>query len=320
MRSLVGYEYDWIRKHSNSMVRYFRGYPPRGDFFYHLMMQLFIKDSGLRSTSGYVPLIHLIVYFDLGKGFCHFIGRSDTDLNIRDKDGQTPLSIATQKGDITTLRILLEKDCVDVNSVDKAGKTPLHCSVHLSKVTKLLLENDRVKINSKTRPGLTALSLAARGGYVDTVKVLLKHVGVDIDSKCKSGATALSYVAGSASVVGYHRLGFSSETSRVEMAKALIECGAQVNSQDDFGRTPLVYAAMLGLKDVVDVLLEHGAVVDLPDNDGRTPLCWAAMKGTLETFNMLLERDADIGVGSRSFYLPTSSRDILTTNTKIIVR
>ncbi|KAI5785970.1 ankyrin repeat-containing domain protein [Pyronema domesticum] len=199
--------------------------------------------------------------------------------------------------------MLLESDCVDVNPIDETDRTPLHHSGHLSDAIKLLLENDKVDITSKTERGLTALSPATRGVCVDTAKVLLKHTGLDIDSKCDQGATPLSYVAGHARTIGGFGPGFSledSEIRRVEMAKALIECRAQVNSQDKDGRTPLVCAAMLGLKGVLDVLLEHGALVDLPDNDGRTPLCWAAMKGKLETFNVLLERDADIGVKDQS--------------------
>ena len=46
---------------------------------------------------------------------------------------------------------------------------------------------------------------------------------------------------------------------------------------DDYGRTPLLYAAQKGHGEVVEMLLERGDVnPDHPDNDGRTPLSHAA--------------------------------------------
>jgi ankyrin repeat protein len=46
-----------------------------------------------------------------------------------------------------------------------------------------------------------------------------------------------------------------------ELAKALIENGADVDSKDSHGRTPLSYAAWSGHEAVVKLLLEKGADV-----------------------------------------------------------
>lgn len=74
----------------------------RRRFFQHLVGDMFSKIPRSTSTSEYAALIHLIAHAGLGKGFCHFLKRSDTDLNMRDENGQTPLSIAAQYGNINS--------------------------------------------------------------------------------------------------------------------------------------------------------------------------------------------------------------------------
>ena len=52
----------------------------------------------------------------------------------------------------------------------------------------------------------------------------------------------------------------------------LLEGGAQVNLQDNFGRSPLMIASECGILKNVNTLLEHGAEVDLQDEEGRSAL------------------------------------------------
>lgn len=47
------------------------------------------------------------------------------DVNLRDPDGRTPLSLAAEIGHIAVVRLLLETGRVDVNSKDCDGHTPL---------------------------------------------------------------------------------------------------------------------------------------------------------------------------------------------------
>jgi ankyrin repeat protein len=63
------------------------------------------------------------------------------------------------------------------------------------------------------------------------------------------------------------------------LVKLLLEKGAEVDSTDAGGRTPLSWAARNGHEGVVKLLLEKGAEVDSKENGGRTPLWWAARNG-----------------------------------------
>ena len=56
----------------------------------------------------------------------------------------------------------------------------------------------------------------------------------------------------------------------------LIEHGANVNSLDREGRTPLHIAVYYSLEGIVRILLRNGADINAEDNSGQTPLCIAA--------------------------------------------
>jgi len=62
----------------------------------------------------------------------------------------------------------------------------------------------------------------------------------------------------------------------IEIIKMLLNRGARVNDQDQAGRTPLMGAAMqYGSLEVVHLLLEAGAEVNARDSKGTTALMWA---------------------------------------------
>ncbi len=52
----------------------------------------------------------------------------------------------------------------------------------------------------------------------------------------------------------------------------LLKNDADVNSEDEEGRTPLHYAAMYGSLGAVKLLIQNGADINACDGDGKTPL------------------------------------------------
>ncbi len=76
----------------------------------------------------------------------------------------------------------------------------------------------------------------------------------------------------------------SGDTARVV---ELIDRGADVNTQDNCGYTPLIQAAWRGHTDIATLLIEGGADVNAKGSDGHTPLLWATVNGHTDIIKLL---------------------------------
>lgn len=88
-------------------------------------------------------------------------------------------------------------------------------------------------------------------------------------------------------------LNFAAINNRMDIAKSLLEDGANVNEKNRVGNTPLHLAIINDSPDMVSLLLEYGANVNEKNNSGNTPLHLAKGKGA-EIAKLLLEKGADI--------------------------
>jgi ankyrin repeat protein len=85
----------------------------------------------------------------------------------------------------------------------------------------------------------------------------------------------------------------SNKKERSDVAKFLIECGTNVNSQDKNNRTPLHFALQFGHLDTARLLLDHGADANAVDSNHVTPIHLASQHGYLEIVKLLLLRGAN---------------------------
>lgn len=85
-----------------------------------------------------------------------------------------------------------------------------------------------------------------------------------------------------------------------EIVMALIESGAEVNAEDEYGNTPLHWAVKGGRREVAEALIEREATIDARDRDGFTPLITAAVDNRDDMFRTLLQNGADINTTSNS--------------------
>lgn len=79
---------------------------------------------------------------------------------------------------------------------------------------------------------------------------------------------------------------------RLEMAKVLVDHGADVNAADRYGNTALMSAAWHGAE-MTTLLLDHGAEVNSGGKSGWIALVNAAKKNHLDVVRLLLSRGAD---------------------------
>src|SRR5215831_3451609 len=161
------------------------------------------------------------------------------------QDGQTALMLAIKTGDVALADMLI-KAGANVNTVEKFHKqTPLMWAIAAQKnaaeMVKLLLSKGAdvkpralytdwpSQITSEPRAqyrpvgGLTALLYAARDGCYDCVDALLK-VGADVNMPTPEGVTPLMLAL---------------DNDHNDVAKLLLDRGANLQLWDWWGRTPL---------------------------------------------------------------------------------
>ena len=117
---------------------------------------------------------------------------------------------------------------------------------------------DADTLSSKNENGFTPLILAIYYGHQEASIYLIEQ-GVEVNYISQEG-TALN----GAAVKGY-----------VQLAKMLLENGADPNLSDASGNTPLIYSAMIGHEEMAELLLNHKANKNQKDSRGWTALDWA---------------------------------------------
>ena len=93
---------------------------------------------------------------------------------------------------------------------------------------------------------------------------------------------------------GWTALHLASENGHVDLARMLIECGADVSTHEKDGWTALHLASNYGHVDLAQMLIERGGDVLAQEKDGWTALHLASENGHVDLAQMLVERGADV--------------------------
>jgi ankyrin repeat protein len=107
---------------------------------------------------------------------------------------------------------------------------------------------------------------------------------------------------------GSTTLHFAAANGHVEIARLLIQNGAEVNVRSNYGNTPLHLAAIRGQVDVLHLLVENDADLEAQNNYGQRALHCAARYGHLPIIQELISRyhvdiNARVNDGSTALWL-----------------
>jgi ankyrin repeat protein len=134
--------------------------------------------------------------------------------------------------------------------------------------------------------------IASYFGLTAVVKHLLKIGSIDLNSKDGTyGRSALSWAAGHGFEVVVKLL-IKDIGGRLNIRLPFLK-GAEVDSVDRYGRTPLVYAVWNGHMAVVKRLLRAGARINLADDIGGTALSYAVCNGHNDVLKLLLKKGTE---------------------------
>ncbi|HTI99757.1 MAG TPA: ankyrin repeat domain-containing protein, partial [Dongiaceae bacterium] len=190
--------------------------------------------------------------------------------------GQTPLYVAVNEKYQAVTEVLLANHA-DANLANSYGLTPLHLAIQNQdmKLVQMLLAAG-AQVNQADSNQRTPLSLAVDARSPEMVDLLLAHHATVNVTNAWQGNSPLLYAA---------------LYDNLKMVQSLLAAGAQVDAENDSGRTPLSYAAKNRSPEIALVLLKAGANV----NGGKldAPLLAAIAGNNPDTAKVLLEAGAD---------------------------
>ena len=167
-------------------------------------------------------------------------------------DVNEDMFMAAQRGDVETVRLLLEKGAdINYKHAMVLGHTPMTIAAAWGHTGVVLLLLDRgASVDQQNEDGVSALQCAASTDKSELVKLLLDRMA-DVNHRDKAGRTPL----------------FDAACSKCppENARLLLSKGADINATDNKGKTAFYYAQANANQAVMEALVKAGA------NGGKMP-------------------------------------------------
>jgi ankyrin repeat protein len=174
-------------------------------------------------------------------------------VNARNEQGLSAILVASYYGEPAIAALLIERGAhLNIFEAATTGDLP---------VLKSWVESDVHQVNLLGSDGFHPLGLAAFFGHLEAVAYLLSQ-GAQVNLPSNNAQHVTALISASA-----HR--------HLEIARVLIDYGADVNARQIHNFTALHNAAQNGQIELAELLLAHGAEINAASEDGRTPLAFA---------------------------------------------
>ncbi|XP_069938533.1 inversin-B-like isoform X2 [Cherax quadricarinatus] len=220
------------------------------------------KEVNLKNKAGNSPLLLSIATGKKSTEITELLILNGSKLNMTNKCKWTALHIASEKGNVKTLKLLLKHDDKCLQAKEPEGMTPLHVAAKNGHwmICKELVEAG-ANIEERDSYGSTPLHWAAKMGFTECCRKLLEH-NASINSENSIGNTPL------------HLL-YASGKEKPDCARLLIEYGADVNAQNKKDKTPF-HLSFRSSIEMTKILSDADVKLQLTDCNGRTALHYAA--------------------------------------------
>lgn len=124
---------------------------------------------------------------------------------------------------------------------------------------------------------------AAASGDLAAVRSLIEGDSSLLEQRNEAGSTPLHVAC---------------ENGFVDIARYLVEAGADIGAGDNENSRPIHVAALGGSVEILGMLLELGEQFDVRDDNGMTPLLFTGYRGSADAFRFLVEHGADVNARS----------------------
>ncbi|CAG7939810.1 unnamed protein product [Penicillium salamii] len=236
------------------------------------------------------------------------------ELEPKDNHGRTPLSLAAELGRIDHLKLLVESN-VDINSTDERGWSPLFWAISSKQnhVVEYLLSRRGIAVGEKDVDGRTPFVIAAQAENAESLRLLtnvaattkeyfniegsplawailqkdITTVRICLQADCRLGIRQVS---------GRTPLSIATEVGSSDIARLLIETGANPNAADETTWPILKHLSFEGYMPsnsflrYVDCSISNAS----PNSTGEKPLPLATETENIGVMKLLLEAGADV--------------------------
>ncbi len=185
---------------------------------------------------------------------------------------------AAKDGDFETVKKLLEEDPNLLNTGNRLQQTPLLMASFggHADIVRFLIEKG-AGIDQPDSFGATPVHMAVLGGQAEIVELLIAK-GADVNIKSRNGKIPLQ---------------MAFENDAPDIVEVFIKHGLAVNSTiNQYGRTLLHEAAVMGKINIAGFLIDKGAAVDARDKAGKSPLDFALLCDQQKVAELLISKGA----------------------------